>query len=336
MVNKRYADSITMDPSAPSTVSHPSSSSAPPAPSAPTSPTATAASASPTASAGASAIRSRAFSVNLSEVPRHWMGDHPVPTHIVNGLNLLFPIGERFFVRSVKAYLDTLDDPALIAEVRAFFGQEGKHASAHDRVNQMLRDQGFEVDRFLAGYRRAVEFLEHRMSPAMCLSVTAATEHFTAIMAESAFSSPLLERAAPPMKALLAWHALEEIEHRSVAFDVLAKVRPSYALRIAGLAVATTTLAGFWAWATLSLLRQDPALGASSRFARPPREQRIIRRVFSRGIRDYLRPGFHPQQRELEALAGAWIRRHLPAMEAALLVGADAPAAAPPAPVPAS
>ena len=273
----------------------------------------------PSAPPASSTIRPRAFAVDLSEVPRHWMMGHPVPTHIVNGLNLLFPIGERFFVRSVKAHLEALDDPQLIADVRAFFGQEGKHASAHDRVNQMLRDQGFEVDPFLRGYRRAMEELERRMSPALRLSVTAAVEHFTAVLAELVFSSPILTVAAPPLKELLAWHALEEIEHRAVAFDVLAKVRPSYPLRIAGLAIATTALAGFWLAATRSLLRQEPPRVDAARWSRPPREQRIIPRVFVRGIRDYLRPSFHPRQKNLEALASEWIRAQLPALAPSLL-----------------
>ncbi len=263
----------------------------------------------------ASAITPRPFDVDLSEVPRHWMAGHPVPTHIANGVNLLFPIGERFFVRSVNAYLDQLDDPQLRADVRAFFQQEGRHANAHDRFNQVLRDQGFEIDTFLERYELLLKKLEGVMSPALRLSVTAAVEHFTAIMAEGVFDGPLLDDAALPMKTLLAWHALEEIEHRSVAFDVLQKVNPSYWLRIAGLAVATTTLAGFWAWGAVMLLRQDEARRSASRYfgrtGRPP----IIRTVFLRGIRAYIRRGFHPKDAPLDHLAAAWMSVNLPSQE---------------------
>lgn len=264
------------------------------------------------ASAVTSSILPRHFEVDLSEVPRHWMAGHPVPTHIANGVNLLFPIGERFFVRSVNAYLDQLDDPQLRADVRAFFSQEGRHAHAHDRFNQVLRDQGFEIDGFLERYQALLTRIEHALTPELRLSVTAATEHFTAILAEGVFTGPLLDSAALPMKTLLAWHALEEIEHRSVAFDVLQKVNPSYALRLAGLAIATTTLAGFWAWASVTLLRQDGDRKKASRYLSSKERPPIIRRVFLRGIRAYIRKSFHPKDAPLDQLAAEWMNKNLP------------------------
>lgn len=271
-------------------------------------------------------ITPRTFSIDLSAVPRYWMAGHPTPTHLINGLNLLFPIGERFFVRSVNAYVDALSDPALVAEVKAFFSQEGKHASTHDRVNQHLRDQGFQIDGFLRVYRRGVEAVERALPPSLRLAATAATEQFTAIMAEAVFSSPLLEQADPAMKALLAWHALEEIEHRAVAFDVLAAVSPSYPVRVAGLAIATAMLGAFWAAATFTLLRQDPARKEAPRWQRPPRDQRVLRRVFGQGIREYLRRDFHPRARALEPMAEAWLRAQLPELADSLLGPASAAA----------
>lgn len=259
-----------------------------------------------------SAITPRPFDVDLSDVPRHWMAGHPMPTHIANGVNLLFPVGERFFVRSVKAYLDQIEDPQLRADVRGFFGQEGRHANAHDRFNQVLRDQGFEIDVFLERYERSLRALEQKMSPALRLSTTAAVEHYTAIMAEGVFAGGLLDHAALPMKTLLAWHAMEEIEHRSVAFDVLQKINPSYWLRLAGLAVATTTLAGFWVWAAISLLRQDGARKTAPAFMATAKRPPIVRRVFLRGIRAYIRPSFHPKDAPLDHLAAEWMRANLP------------------------
>ena len=73
-----------------------------------------------------------------------------VATHIANGVNLLFPAGERFFVRSVKHYLDRIEDEHLKERVRGFFGQEGRHAKEHDVFNRILEEQGYDVDRFLA------------------------------------------------------------------------------------------------------------------------------------------------------------------------------------------
>src|SRR5690349_335494 len=88
-----------------------------------------------------------------ARIPRHWFGGSAVATQIANGVNLLFPHGERFFVRSVHRYLD---DPAIAAapllqaQVRGFSGQEGRHAAAHERFFAVMREQGYEIDRFLA------------------------------------------------------------------------------------------------------------------------------------------------------------------------------------------
>src|SRR4051812_9099487 len=149
------------------------------------------------------------------------MAGSPIATAIANGVNLLFPHGERFFVRSVNHFRDQIQDPALRAAIKGFFSQEGRHAHAHDEFNAILRTQGFEVDRFLDSYKRLSSWIEAHTPAKLNLAITAAAEHFTATLAEGAFSQNMLDQAAPAMRQLLAWHAAEEIEHRAVAFDVL-------------------------------------------------------------------------------------------------------------------
>jgi len=252
-------------------------------------------------------ITPRDLDVDFAPVPRHWLGGNAAATAVANGVNLLFPHGERFFVRSVNHFLDQIDDPELRARVKGFFGQEGRHARAHDRFNEILRAQGYEIDRFLGSYQRLASWIEERTPPALRLAVTAACEHFTATLAESAFSSRMLDASAPEMRTLLAWHAAEEIEHKSVAFDVLQQIDPSYGLRVLGLAMATALLGGFWLWGAAMLLKQDRLRlpRALQELNQVPREP-VIRRVFLRGIRQYLRPGFHPDQVPNASLAAEW------------------------------
>ena len=123
----------------------------------------------------------------------------------------------------------------------------------------------------------------------------------------------MLDVLDPTVQQLLAWHAAEEIEHKAVAFDVLQTIDPSYALRIAGLAYATVMLGVFWAWGTAMLLRQEK-LAVARRSLRELRamQQRdpVIRRVFVRGIRQYLRRDFHPRDNANEQLAAAWFAAH--------------------------
>jgi predicted metal-dependent hydrolase len=251
----------------------------------------------------------RKIDVDFASVPRRWVGGSAVATAISNGINLLFPHGERFFVRSVNAFLDRITDPELRAQVKAFFKQEGHHAQAHDEFNAILRSQGYEIDRFLAFYHSVGTWIENRMPAELNLAGTAASEHFTAILADGAFTTGMLDTLDPRMQQLLAWHAAEELEHKSVAFDVLRAVSPSYALRMAGLAYATIMLGGLWLTATTILLRQD-GIGwrAALRELRALRDRDpVIRRVFVAGIRQYLRRDFHPRDNANEHVAAAWL-----------------------------
>jgi uncharacterized protein len=262
----------------------------------------------PAASTRDPIVRRMDFPFSESEIPRHWLGGSMVGTALANALNLVFPDGERFFVRSVNHYLPQIDDPQLRDRVKRFFGQEGQHAREHERLYEVLRAQGYDIDPLLARYRRvAYEILAPNVPAKLRLSVTAALEHFTASFAVHALTSGLLERNAPPvMVELLKWHAAEEIEHKDVAFDVLLAVDDSYALRVAGLVVAVLALWGFWAYLTIELLRQEPDFAW----------RRVAQEWISRGLDgqgpsvtmplaflQYLAPGFHPSKVENDELA---------------------------------
>src|SRR5262249_55663781 len=101
-------------------------------------------------------IRPRAprMAFDPATIERHWLGGNALGTHLINGVNLLFPEGERYFVRSVVRYLDRVDDPALRERVRGFFGQEGRHAAAHQAFFEVLTAQGYPVDRFARMFER--------------------------------------------------------------------------------------------------------------------------------------------------------------------------------------
>ena len=250
---------------------------------------------------------------DLADVPRHWLANSAAATGLANAINMLFPVGERFFVRSVNAFKAAWrDDPALAARVKAFYAQEGHHASAHDDFNAVLA-RHYAVDRFLRWYAEDNAKWERRMPAKLRLATTAAAEHFTAIMAENALSGEdkLFAAAHPEMVRLLGWHAVEEIEHKAVAFDVLKRVDPSYWLRMAGLAYATIMLGRYWLIGARVLWRQDgmTAREAIRALRAMPGEKTLIRRVFVAGIREYMRPSFHPDDRDNDEMAQAWLAR---------------------------
>ncbi|HMV68833.1 MAG TPA: metal-dependent hydrolase [Myxococcota bacterium] len=261
-----------------------------------------------------------AVTEGYEELPRHWWFDSVLVSHRVNALNLLFPAGERFFIRSVRRYLDRVSDPELRERVRAFAGQEAQHGRAHEAAFAALEAQGFEIRDFLAWYEwLAYEVIEPNTPDLLHLSATVALEHFTATMAEDALGTDLLDGAHPLMRDLLRWHASEEIEHRSVAFDVLQEVDDRYLVRLAGLVVATITLLMFWEVGSRHLLKQDPA-ATRERLRREQVEalgRGQSRDFVRRSILSYLRPGFHPEDRPTRGLAERWLAMNRPAREVA-------------------
>ncbi|MBL8600884.1 MAG: metal-dependent hydrolase [Myxococcales bacterium] len=251
-------------------------------------------------------IKPRSPDFVFDAVPPHWMGGSPFATQLINGVNLLFPAGERFFVRSVRRYLDQVE-PELAAQARGFFGQEGRHARAHEDFFEALTRQGYPIASFLSWYERmAYKHVEPAASPVLRLAVTAALEHYTAIMAEGALRDGFLDaHAHEAVRDLLKWHACEEIEHKAVAFDVLQRVDPRYRTRVAGMALGTLLLLSFWAVATGTLLLHDRRQGVRKffRLGNTMPLKGLVTEVFYAGIRDYLRRDFHPDQRDNQQLA---------------------------------
>lgn len=254
-------------------------------------------------------VRKMAFS--FADVPRHWFYGSVFISHTANALGLLFPAGERFFVRSVKHYLPEITDPDLRARARAFFGQEGSHGHEHERTFEMLEAQGYRIREWLDWYERfAYQRLEKIAPPVLRLSATVALEHFTAALAEVALTKGFFEHAHPQMKQLLLWHAAEELEHKSVAFDVLQEVDPRYGVRMAGLVVAFAALMGFWQSSTRMLLRQERGY-TREQMVRERKEAKARgqdRMAIFRAILPYLRPGFHPEQHDTSELAARYLQ----------------------------
>jgi uncharacterized protein len=231
-----------------------------------------------------------------------WNAHGPQLTHFMNTLSLYFPVGERFFMDSVRHYRGRITDPELKQAVTGFIGQEAMHGREHQEYNEAL----FAAVPATAGMERFVgRFLKwvQKVFPArMQLSATIALEHFTAIMADGLLKAPhILEGAEPRFAALWRWHALEETEHKAVAYDVWTTVMGRGPLawfeRSLGLLLATVILWGIFTTHFLYILGQQRQLtnwrGWGALF-------RVLwgRIGFMRKLilpwADYFRPGFHP------------------------------------------
>lgn len=245
-----------------------------------------------------------------SDVPRQWHPAGRAVTLFFNNLSLFFPVGERFFVASVKAHRKLVTDPVLLEDVKGFCGQEGVHGREHVRYNEMLQAQGYPVAAIEARVARLLDRVTERSEPRLRLAVTCALEHFTALMAELLLADDrLLAGAHPVMARLWRWHAAEENEHKAVAFDVYRAAGGTYLERVTVMVGATMI---FWAKVVEQQIRMMAADGLASSvsewaslfrflFVQPGGLLRIVPLYFQ-----YYRPSFHPWDHDNRALLDAW------------------------------
>lgn len=158
-------------------------------------------------------------------LPRHWHGGDAFRSHLFDAMSVLFPDGERFFIDSVRNFREQISDPVLKEQIRGFIGQEGHHSREHLTYSQRLRDLGYDVTTIEKRAQARIRFTQKKFPAKRQLAATAALEHITAIMANGLLTDPrTMEGADPVMQRLWRWHALEETEHKAVAFDVYNQV----------------------------------------------------------------------------------------------------------------
>ena len=177
---------------------------------------------------------------DLDRAPKVWFPNKPGVTAFFDALSVLFPHGERVFIRSVLHYRKDIEDPKLLEQIDGFKGQEAMHTREHENYNRRLRSLGYDVDALEAKQAKTIDWIENDLGPEMNLAVTVCMEHFTTIMAAEVTTDPVFfEGAHPSFRDIWSWHAMEEAEHSSVAFDVLRKVRPGYFFRCGAMLLTT-------------------------------------------------------------------------------------------------
>ena len=186
-------------------------------------------------------IRPRQMDFALpTPLPRHWHGGDAFKSHLFDAMSVLFPDGERFFIDSVRHFREQIDDPLLQEQIRGFIGQEGHHSREHLEYSRRLRDLGYDIDSLERHAKARIRYTQNKLSPQRQLAATAALEHITAIMADGLLKEPRhLAGAHPTMIRLWRWHALEETEHKAVAFDVYNQVCGSRKLLRRAMLMAT-------------------------------------------------------------------------------------------------
>ena len=191
-----------------------------------------------------------------------WLADDAFLTAAFNGMSITFPAGEKFFIDAVRHYRDEITDPELQEHIRGFCGQEGFHRREHQLYNETLCEaRGYDLQKLEGKLTKRLDWARKNLPPIQNLAITVAIEHFTAVLAELLLSSDsIMNKAEPSMRELWRWHAAEEMEHKSVAFDVFRAVGGSEELRIAVMRRATFFIGLELARALFYILRKDGQL----------------------------------------------------------------------------
>jgi len=246
---------------------------------------------------------------------RRWNGGDAFRSAFFNALSMSFPIGEQYFMDSVRAGLKTLPETErerMAVEVQGFVGQEATHRRIHGLFNAHLLQQGFsnELER-RAGLR--LKQNAHR-DVRIHVGATAATEHLTAIFADWMLRHPeALEGAEPRLQTLWLWHSAEESEHRSTAFDIYKAMNGNEEWRVKIFRYITITFLSDVTRQTVRNLWQDASLFQWSTW-RSAYELLLSKDGMFRGNyrlwRDYMAPGFHPRQQD-GTLSVQWLQDNM-------------------------
>jgi predicted metal-dependent hydrolase len=246
---------------------------------------------------------------------RRWHPEGLHVAHFFNALSIFFPEGEKFFIDSVRHYRDRIRSPKLQRDVEGFIGQEAMHSREHRRYNEAVAAAGLPIERLERAVRDHLATVRQQAPAANALAVTIALEHFTAIMADVLLSDErILAGADPALADVWRWHAIEETEHKAVAYDVYSEAvgtdRAAYLLRVVVMLAATID---FWmrvAQYHFALVRADGAATDLRGWWRCWWFQFVSPgglRKLARPWAQYFRRDFHPWQHDNSEHVRRWV-----------------------------
>lgn len=238
-------------------------------------------------------------------VARHWCNGDAFLTAWFNALSMSFPIGEQFFIDSVRRghqSLPAAQQARWKQEVQGFVGQEATHRRIHALFNAQIEQHGL-VNAWEPRARERLKRVEGS-DPRHGLAITAANEHFTALFAEWMLAHPqLLDGSEPRLKALWLWHSAEEAEHKNTAFDLYQALGGSHEWRVKWMRRVTLIFLSDTLRQTVHNLQRDGTLWRWSTWRSGWRHllgKGGLLRSSARSWLSYFKPTFHPSQQHSE------------------------------------
>lgn len=216
----------------------------------------------------------RKVQFDWSETPVDWIPGHPFASYFINEINTILPAGEFWFCRLYNKALPYVTDDKLREDMQMFMRQEAMHARAHSgAIETYLKQRGIDTERNtrIMDYlfetaladapfgRKLPKFLEKQWL-VFRLGIIAAVEHMTCVLGTYALENKHWDEAGadPTLLDLIRWHGAEEIEHRSVAFDLYQHLGGRYLSRYYLACIATPMVFGLWVDGAAHIMGQDP------------------------------------------------------------------------------
>ncbi|MCB4365626.1 metal-dependent hydrolase [Hydrogenophaga taeniospiralis] len=247
-------------------------------------------------------------------VQRHWCNGDAFLSAWFNALSMSFPVGEQFFIDSVRNGFKALpaeQQDQCRDEVQGFIGQEATHRRIHALFNAQIEKHGL-VNEWEPRARERLRLLEGT-DLRHGLAITAANEHFTALFAEWMLShARLLDGCEPRLQALWLWHSAEEAEHKCTAFDLYQALGGGHAWRVKWMRRVTWIFLSDTLRQTVNNLRHDGTLWRWSTWRSAAHHllgREGLLRLSYRPWRAYFRPDFHPAQQSSD-LSARWLREN--------------------------
>ncbi|MBW4559933.1 MAG: metal-dependent hydrolase [Mojavia pulchra JT2-VF2] len=248
-------------------------------------------------------IKVRQLNLDFSQsFERYWFKQSIFKTHLFNSFTLGVPDIEKYLIRNAKKRIKFIGNPQLKQQAQAFILQEGQHSVQHIKFWHNLKSLGYKFDTYL-NWLQMIFFniLERRMSTNLNLAISVGIEHLTTLMAEFVLEVDLFAEAEPQLKQLFEWHAVEELEHKTVLFDVLQDKTSNYLLRLVGMFIAHILILFFLNLGLAILLYQDKKLLDRKVWQELIEfwitKDKFLYKVLFNAI-DALKKDFHPSQKE--------------------------------------
>jgi len=260
----------------------------------------------------------RRMDYEFQDMPKYWCNNEPTFTHYFTGLSTLFPEGESYFVRSVRALrAEVKNNEQLDRDIGAFIGQEAMHSKEHHAFHQSAQQYGLDPESLEKMTGIVLKAIERTFPKKWNLLVTVGLEHYTAVLVVEMMKDVNELMTDETIRNLWLWHSVEETEHKAVAYDMYeylyGKGLDAYIPRIA---TFTFSLAMITVMSTLYqvvLLKRDRQLFNLNSWRKFMHHGREKYKVFIPKFLDYYRFDFHPNDTdESEIVAQTKIKIGLP------------------------